>query len=87
MHSQLLKNTLSHLKRITAFENLRFEIYLRFSRIQTYSIFYFLRRLFAKHQTLSSSSRTRSRKIRRLSISKFFVYFVIVISILLKPTF
>ena len=41
--------------------------------------FYFLRRLFAEHQTLSSkcwifSSWSRSRKIRRLSISKFFVY-------------
>ena len=74
MHSQLFKNNLSHLKRITAIENLRFEIYLRFSRIQMYRIFYFLRRLFAKQQTLSSSSRTRSRKIRRWSISKFFVY-------------
>ena len=37
-----------------AIENLRFEIYFRFSRIQTYRIFYFLQRLFAKHQTLSS---------------------------------
>ena len=41
--------------------------------------YYFLRRLFAKHQTLSSwcwifSSWSRSRKIRRLSTSKFFVY-------------
>ena len=49
------------------------------SRIQTYRIFYFLRRLFAKHQTLSSqcwifSSRSRSHKIRLLSISKFFVH-------------
>ena len=82
MQSQLLKNNLSHLKRIAAIGNLMFEIYLRFSRIQTNRIFYFLRRLFAKHQTLSSSSRTRSRKIRR---SLFIV--VIVISILLKPTF
>ena len=72
MQSQLLKNNLSHLKRIAAIGNLMFEIYLRFSRIQTNRIFYFLRRLFAKHQTLSSSSRTRSRKIRRSSISKFF---------------
>ena len=39
---------------ITAIENLRFEVYFRFSRIQAYRIFYFLRRLFAKHQTLSS---------------------------------
>ena len=36
-------------------ENLRFGIYFCFSWIQTYRIFfYFLRRLFAKHQTLSS---------------------------------
>ena len=33
---------------------LRFKIYFRFSRIQTYRIVYFSRRLFAKHQTLSS---------------------------------
>ena len=39
---------------ITAIENLGFEVYFRFSRIQAYRIFYFLRRLFAKHQTLSS---------------------------------
>ena len=38
----------------TAIENLKFEIYFRFRRIQTYRIFYFLRRLLAKHQTLSS---------------------------------
>ena len=75
MHSQLLKNNLSHLKRITAIGNLMLEIYLRFSRIQTYRIFYFLTRFFAKHQTFkSSSSRTRSSKIRRSSVSKFFVY-------------
>ena len=36
-----------------AIENLRFEKYFRFSRIQTYRIFYFLQRLFAEHQTLS----------------------------------
>ena len=47
-------------------------------RFETYRIFYFSRRLFAKHHTLSSwyrifSSRSRSRKIRILSISKFFV--------------
>ena len=80
----LLKNNLSHLKRfslyyITAIENLRFEIYFRFSRIQTYRIFYFFRGLFGKHQTSSSqcwifSSGSRWHKIRRLSISKFFVY-------------
>ena len=39
---------------ITAIENLRFEIYFRFSWIPTYRIFYFLRRLFAKDQTVSS---------------------------------
>ena len=64
---------------ITAIQNLRFEIYFRFSRIQTCRIFYFLWRLFAKHQTTSSqcwifSSWSRSRKIRRLSISTFLVY-------------
>jgi len=52
-------------------------LYFRFIWIQTYRIFYFSRRLFAKHHTLSSwcrilSSRSRSRKIRILSISKFF---------------
>ena len=43
MHSQLLKNNLSHLKRITAIGNLMFEIYLCFSRIQTYIIFLLLK--------------------------------------------
>ena len=42
-------------------------------------MFYFSRRLFAKHHTISSwsrifSSRSRLRKIRVLSISKYFVY-------------
>ena len=37
-----------------AIENLRFEIYFRFSRIQTHRTFYFLRGLFANNQTLSS---------------------------------
>ena len=36
---------------VTTFTAIEF---FRFSRIQTYRIFYFLRRLFAKHQTLSS---------------------------------
>ena len=45
-----------------------------------YRIFYFSWRLFAKHRTISSwcrilSSRSTSREIRILSISKFFVYF------------
>ena len=75
-----------------AIENLRFEIYFRFSRIQTYRTFYFLRGLFANNQTLSSqfwifSSRSRSHKIRLLSISKFLFLVVIVTSILLKTTF
>ena len=71
----LLKNNLSNLynafikESITAIENLSFEIYFRFSRIQTHRIFCFLRRLFAKHQTLTSkcwmsSSWSRSHKIR-----------------------
>ena len=52
---------------------------LRFIWIQTNRIFHFSRRLFAKHNTLSSwcrifSSRSRSRKIRILSISMFFAY-------------
>ena len=61
-------------------ENLRFEIYFRFSRIQTYRIFYFLRRLFAKHQTLSSS-------LGFYHFQSFLFLVVIVISILLKTTF
>ena len=64
---------------MTALENLRFEIYFRFSRIQTYGIFYFLGRLFAKRETLSSwcwifSNWSRSHKIQLLSILKLFVY-------------
>ena len=34
---------------ITAIENIRFEIYLRFTWIQTYRSFYFSRRLIAKN--------------------------------------
>ena len=34
--------------------SLGFEIYFRFGRIQAYKIFYFLWRLFAKHQSLRS---------------------------------
>ena len=64
---------------IAAIKNIRFEIYYHFIWSQTYIIFYFSRRLFAKHHTLSFwsrilSSRSRSRKIRILSISIFFVY-------------
>ena len=54
---------------------------MRFIWIQTYRIFYFSRRLFAKHHTISSwcrilRSRSRSRKIRIFSISKFFLLFL-----------
>ena len=74
---------------MTAIENVRFIIYLRFIWIQRYRIFYLSRRLFAEHHTISSwcrsfSSRSRSRKMRILSISKFLFIVVIVISILLK---
>ena len=56
-------------------------MYFRFSRTQTYRSFYFLRRLFAKHQTLSSQCWIFRFKV-------FLVFFVvIVISILLKTTF
>ena len=54
----LLKINLSYLdlfikQFITAIENIRFEVYLRFIWIQTYKIYYFSQRLFAKHHTLS----------------------------------
>ena len=66
-------------KFITAIENTRSEIYLRFIWIQTYRKFYFSWRLFAQHYTISSwnpifNSRFRSHNIRVLSISKFFAY-------------
>ena len=79
----LLKINVSYLElcllNITAIENIRFEIYLRFIWIQTYRIFYFSTMLYAKHHTLSSwcrifNSRSRSRKIRILSISKLFFF-------------
>ena len=68
---------------ITAIENVRFEIYLRFIWIQTYIFFYFSLRLSAEHHTVSFwcrifSSRPKSRKIQILSISKIFFTFVIV---------
>ena len=55
-------------------------------------IFYFSRRLFAHHHALSSwyrifSGKSKSSKIRILSISKFLFIVVIVISILLKTVF
>ena len=60
-----------------------------FSRIQTYRIFYFLRRLFAKHQTLSSFSVAGldRAKLGVYQFQSFLFIVVIVISILLKPTF
>ena len=77
---------------ITAIENIRFEIYLRFIWIQTYRSFYFSWKLFAKLHVLSSwcrifCSRSRSRKIRLLSSSLFLFIVAIVISILLKTIF
>ena len=93
----LLKNNLSHLynvfikQSITAIENLRFEIYFRFSRIQTYRVFYFLRRFFVKHQTLSfvgfSVAGQDRAKLGDYQFQSFLLIVVIVISILLKPTF
>ena len=65
---------------------------LRFIWIQTYRIFYISRRLFAKHHTISSwnqffCSRSKSRKIRILSIWSFLFIVVIVMSLLLKTAF
>ena len=70
-----------------AVENLRFEIYFRFNRIQTYRIFYFLRRLFAKHQTHSVGFSVASldrAKFGFYQFQSFWFIVVIVISILLK---
>ena len=58
----LLKSNLSYLELfikhlITAIENIMFEIYLYFIWIQTYRIFFFSRRVFAKHHTISSRCR------------------------------
>ena len=91
----LLKINVSYLELFirhffTAIENIRFEIYFLFLNS---NIHYFSRRLFAKHQTLTSwcrifSSRSRSCKVRILSISKFFLFIVVILtSILLKPAF
>ena len=65
---------------ITAIENVRFEIYLRFIWIQTYIFFYFSLRLFAEHHTVSFwcrkfSSRPKSRKNSDFIDFKAFVYF------------
>ena len=65
---------------ITAIENVRFEIYLRFIWIQTYIFFYFSLRLFAEHHTVSFwcrifSSRPKSRKNSVFIDFKAFVYF------------
>ena len=71
----------SHLRKLNKRPGANSSVYSisRFIWIQTYKLFYFSRRLFAKHHNLSSwgrifSSKSRSRKIRILSISKFFVY-------------
>ena len=68
-------------------------MYFRFIRIQTYRIFYFVRRLFAEHQTLSSLSAGFSvagldcAKLGVYQFQSFLFIVVIVISILLKPAF
>ena len=77
---------------MTAIERLRYEIYSRFNRIQTYRSFYFLRRLFAKHQNEVPSV---GFSVGGLGHTKFGFYqfqsypfiVVIVILILLKTTF
>ena len=64
---ELFYQTISH-----RYWKVRFEIYQRFIQTQTYRIFYFSRRLFAKQHTLGSwcrifsYSRSRSRKIQLL---------------------
>ena len=75
-----------------AMENIRFKIYFRFISIQTYRSFYFSRRLFAKHHTISSGV---GFSVAGLDRAKFGFYrfqsllfiFVIVISILLTTAF
>ena len=67
-------------------------LFILFIWIQTFRIFYFSRRLFAKHHTLSSWCRILSSRYRAkfgfFSISKFFLFIVvIVISILPKTAF
>ena len=68
-------------------------MYFRFSRIQTYRIFYFLRRLFAKHLKLQVPSAGFSvagldhTKFGFYQLQSFLFIVVIVISILLKTTF
>ena len=73
-------------------KNLRFEIYFRFVRIQTYRIFYFLRKFFAKHQTLSSQCsifcrRQITQNSALMNFKVFLFIVVIVISIFVKTTF
>ena len=55
-----------------AIENIKFEIYFRFIWIQTYRIFYFSRKLFAKHHTISSQGRIFSIQIS-VSFGKAFL--------------
>ena len=94
----LLKINVSYLELfirhfITAIENIRFEIYFFFFEFKHTEFFNYSRRLFAKHHTLTSwcrivSSRSRSCKVRILSISKFFLFIVVILlSILLKTAF
>ena len=74
----------------TAVESIRFEINLHFIWIQTYRIFFFSRRLFAKQHALSSWRRIFHRRFRsckiRLLLNFFFFIVVMVISICLKTS-
>ena len=63
------------------------EIYFRFSGIQTYRIFYSLRRLFAKHQVAGPVTDLDHTKLGVYQFQSFLFIVVIIISILLKPTF
>ena len=77
---------------ITAIENLRFQIYFRFSRIQTYRIFtsyggYLLNtKLYVPSVGVSVAGLDRA-KLGVYQFQSFLFIVVIVISILLKPTF
>ena len=77
---------------MTAIENLRFEIYFRFSRIQTYRIFtsYGGYSLNTKHQVPSvgfSAAGLDRAKFGFYQFQSYLFIVVIVISILLNPTF
>ena len=67
-------------------------MHFRFCRIQTYRIVYFLRRLFDKHQLLVPSvgfsvAGLDCAKLGFYHFQSFLFIVVIVVSILLKPTF